>query len=222
MRAIFGLLFALATYGQNAPGFVHGEVIVPWLRAVNPGVKVAVESDTFRCETISGFDGKFNCQLPPGEYRVTAKSFDILNFQRAPITVRSRDHVRIVIPEVPAPERGITVTENGIIDYVGKPEPIQHFEEKAADSSPVLIRYLQMEQTDESTRFFGRYLMFTQEALTVLADELTCNRPLTTCRATGAVEVYVDGERLEGLAVDLDIKARSFTLIRPSTVTRTF
>ena len=155
MRLPVGIFaFCGLAYGQAAPGYIHGEVIVPWLRAVNPGVTVVVESDTFRCETQSGSDGKFNCTLPPGEYHVTAKNFAILDFQRAPITVHSKEHVRVVIPEVAGPTRGITVTENGTIDSVGTPEPIQHFIETPAGSSPVLIRYLQMEQLGESTRFF--------------------------------------------------------------------
>ena len=64
--------------------------------------------------------------------------------------------------------------------------------------------------------------MFTQEALTVLADELVCSRPLKNCRATVAVEAYMDGERLEATSVDLDLETRSFTLTRPATLSRKF
>ena len=64
--------------------------------------------------------------------------------------------------------------------------------------------------------------MLTIESLTVYADQMICTNPLRTCAATGKVTAEVNGERIEGTKVEVDLVSRKLNLVRNAEIDRAF
>lgn len=193
---------------------LHGAVIVD--------ARALVVSPDRRCEEKTDGAGRFNCQVPPGPYRVSATSYDFLPYQRAQVTVRSDDHLVLTLSTVPEPERGLIVDERGARDFVGTPIQVQHHSEVVGDGGTVLIRFMTSEKRAGAVRFRGPYLMLTSETLAIYAEEMACTSPIRTCTATGSVRVEAGEEVLEGEAVEVDLVGRAIELTRSAKVLRRF
>ena len=215
------LLFAAAAWGQDRPGDVRGTV-VDLHGAVIPGSRVVVESPEHRCETSADGAGRFNCEVPAGQYRVTATGYSFQPYQRAPITVHPTDHLVLTLSTVPGPERGLMVDDQGAKEYVGMRLPIKQHSEVISGNVSILIRFITNEQTAGRLRFHGPYLMLTSETLSVYAEELLCAVPIRTCTAKGAVRIEIGEETLEDVSAEVDLVSRYFKLARSPAVSRSF
>jgi hypothetical protein len=172
-------------------------------------VMALIASATDRCDGPSDKEGKFNCYLPAGRYIVTASGVNILPYRRAILTIRAGEHKYITI-------RPVFVEPS---DQARIANPIVHCDkQQLANGEEVLIRYQSSSKQDDGTRYRGKHLMLTADALSVYADEIFCSYRLEKCTAQGAVILESGGNQYEGTLLDLDLIHRRFKLTRPPTV----
>jgi hypothetical protein len=194
-----------------ATAWVHGTVEDPQ-GAVLPDFTVTVASEHYTCQVESNTEGKFNCQVPVGEYRVTAKSPGFLPYQRGAIRLAAGDHKRLVI----RPPFAVPTEHNA------KARAQLKYKELPTKGGPnALLRYETSSQSPQGETFGGRHLMLSIDDLAVYAEQIVCT-PALSCRASGAVTVEIAGERLTGFEATVELSERSLILRREPTVLRHF
>jgi hypothetical protein len=220
LAAAFSIL-ANRLPAQERSGFIHGTV-VGQSGAVIADARVEVASAEHKCETKSNPEGKFNCQLPPGRYRVTAVGYGFFPYRRATVNLEAPVHTFVTLRTVPGPARGTAVLESRD-DIVGdRTSPVEYWEQVVNGDTDVVVRYHGAEMKEDRIAFRGPYLMLTMGTLAIYADEITCSNPIRTCTAKGSVMAEIGQERLEGATVDLDLPTRKLVLARDAVVVKAF
>jgi len=220
LPAVFSIL-AIVLPAQERGGFIHGTIVDPF-GAVIVDARVEVASAEHKCETKSNVEGKFNCQLPPGRYRVTAIDPRFFSYRRATVILEASVHTFITVRTVPGPTRGASVPESKD-DIVGdRASPVDYLEQAVNGDSDVAVRYHGAEMREERIIFRGPYLMLTMDAFAIYSDEMTCSNPIRTCTAKGSVIAEIGQERLEGATVDVDLLTRKLVLGPDARVVRAF
>jgi carboxypeptidase family protein len=205
-------LAATTSVAQDRPGFIHGTLLDP-AGAVFVGVGVEVSSQEHACKTTSNVEGKFNCQLPPGGYNVSATAQGLMPYRRATVNLKPSAHVFLKLR--PVLRRALPSVE--------LPDPQIGYEEQlVSGSAEVLVRYHAVEKREGQITFHGPYLMLTIDALAIYADEMTCTNPILTCTAKGSVIAELGEEQIEGTTVELDLLSRKLVLTRNAEVVKTF
>jgi len=228
MKLAAGVLLSTAMLlpGQQPVGFVHGTVVDP-AGAVFIGMVIEVSSQEHSCKSKSNQEGKFNCQLPAGRYNVVVSDENILPYRRATVNLQPSAHVFLILRPIlgGAPISIDTVFPDGDPPPVAMtfPDPKIGYEEQfISGSADVLVRYSSTTKREGQVAFRGPHLMLTMDALTIYAEELSCSNPIRTCSGKGSVIVELGQERLEGVALDIDLFTRKLVLTRDANVTRTF
>jgi len=221
-----GAVLCLLTVGligdltaQQQVGFIHGTVLDP-AGAVLVGLDVEVSSPEHVCKTTSNNEGKFNCQLPPGRYRVVVSGQGLMPYRRATVNVAPSAHVFLKLrPVLRAAPIGVDSVPPAVFDF---PDPKISYEEQTVGNTDVLLQYASSAERGGQITFTGPHLVLTIDAITVHADEMTCSNPIRTCRAKGSVIAEVGQEELSGTGLELDVSTRKFVLTRDPNVVRTF
>jgi len=219
-----GALLAFLTFrtltAQQPTGFVHGMVLDP-AGAVFVGIEIEVASRDHACKTTSNQQGKFNCQLPPGRYNVSATGRRLMPYRRATVNVEPSSHVFLKLRPVlrAAPLHILDVGPNKLNL---PPDPTIGYEEQAVGNGDVLVQYTSSTKKDGQIIFRRPHLTLTIDALAVYADEITCSNPIRACTARGALIADLGEEQLEGTMLEIDVSSRKFVLTRDPNVARTF
>lgn len=223
MKKIAATVFTITAVmsAQERLGFIHGTVVDP-SDAVIVGARVEVSSGEQKCETTSNAEGKFNCQLPPGRYRIIATDPRFFPYRRATVNLEVLAHASLKLRTVPGPTRGISVPHSGDDILGDATSPVSYQEQAIQGNADVVVRYHGSEEKEGKIIFRGPYLMLTVDTLAVYADEMTCSNPIRSCTARGSVIAEVGAERLEGTVLDLDLSTRKFVLTRDANVVRAF
>lgn len=218
--SILAFLTAGALTAQMPSGFIHGTVIDP-AGAVIFGLQIEISSGDFACRPTLNPEGKFNCQLPAGRYRVSVTGQGVMPYRRATVNLEASSHVFLKLRPVlrAAP---IHILYVGPVKPNLPPDPKIGYEEQAVGDGDVLVQYTSSSTKDGRILFGGPQLALTIDALAVYADEMNCSNPIRTCTVTGAVTMDLGAEQLQGEMLELDVASRKFVLTRDPKVARTF
>jgi len=178
--------------------------------AVIPGIQIRVASREHECMSTTDIEGRFNWQLPPGAYEVTALGNNIVPYRRSTVTVASAHPTSLIVrPLFAAPS-----------DQDRIPNPAPKYQVVNAKSG-ALMRFETSQGDSDSVTFRGD-LMLSVEAVSIYADSITCSTQRSTCSARGSVLVDAGSEQLQGTSIEVDLSNRTFVLRREPAVTRTF
>jgi Carboxypeptidase regulatory-like domain len=210
MSILLILLTFLTVCARGADGYIHGTIVDP-SGAVIPNTEARVYSATHSCNTRTGGDGQFHCKLPPDTYTVLTSGSFFVPYRRAAVTLRSGAQLHLKLAPV------LRTTPVGIdfpVEGAKFSDPVILYEIRAVQGTEIVVQHMQAVTRQNRIEFSGPHLALTADALSVLADSLSCVPSFDSCTGSGHVVVELGEEPARGSSVDIDFVAGKLVLTR--------
>jgi hypothetical protein len=184
-----------ASIGLQITGKLRGRTL-DITGAVIPNAPIAIEGDSIKHEIKSNHLGRYEIELPPGQYRISARISGFQEFLRAPFAVRSGETSTInIIAEfgkIIWEDEGAKASYDSLQLSNGQEMPME-----------VVIKYVRKRENEESTIY--EHATFSYEKWLVHAAEIILDRSSNYITAKGKV-LLDDGRKLAwGEEVQMEI-----------------